>query len=1116
MVLYKRKPITLPDPEVLPANLNINVWHIDETGEWFATYAEYLGRLDFYSKHHFTCEITGTSCLTFFQALDSEEKQFRLVEEKFPLKLREPVARFLHFNEVKRLDALVEKVYARFKNDFFPGETVYLRKGNKELSAPPSNHTTPQPDEGVFKNKDFAEEPSQPQYQKPYVIKEKAQFNATSNPLTGEIVVPAYSKYMLIDRGQGSKSLIADQSQLYRDRSTFTKHLIKCFCKITLRRASSKMGAPWAVKEEYLLMYGLTMDWPADMLIYKEDEDKSKRSRTNEQQDEDLDAERELHDNNEVNEGEGENSASKRRRTDDTKEDSTAQEAVPWNAITSILEDLSLPYQGSPHIFEGLHQYNQQLERVSLNNSSPFKPFGSMTKLLQIFQFLNSFGPSLLLSHFNLDQLITTIKCSDPYELKGEVVYVEPTEVADTACRESSDWQRSSEVRDMIQERNSPKIRYSIVKSDPASEDSLNNINQNGTGLLVEIMCVLLRLFINESGEWSLHVAEDWLQSDSLETAEMHDYDESDESDEETESSEIDGPLEKCLNYRNVTWAERLAKRQFNNGYWLIILLGVFQDCSHIPVYKDIISDFNEKVIPESISAMQLPKQLWHNFCCKLSLDEKVNVIWVLVDLATNFSPDIKSAVDSSMDLCTHIRSERFRVGRDLKTETVQLHQLRVSIQALETMEDRDEEVLERNRNSLAEQETKVENLQADKLFLDKKLMENDIQRLKPLGVDRYGNKYYWLEMSGVPVNEFSVPAEDINPKNLKYHSGRLWIQGPSADAAKYLLRIPDEDYQKWLDLVKIKGKAQATKEVFQLCKDEDGSYIHLEDDVKTVLVDDLGQLNVLIDLTPMQRKIIDETPTCLLLSDSEWYSIDSPSDVAHLLDWFDTWGRREHDLIRQFKSVMDDMKTTYDIRKRVISHQHDREEQELLLQLKDYEITESEWEADEGISENKSQDNVQSKDQESAVKEEEELESIAEEIMKLDDCSQTRKILNKVKELEDRRDMLIEKTRLINSQLGPGSRVQARAERKRLKNVKEMKLAKQADILTDLLNHRHFRAMADVIEWKNDLAIAAYGTPLRKNASGSTKESIVDTVDQKLKQIIHQTSRATVTASAN
>lgn len=1143
MVLYKRKPITLSDPKPLPLDLNIDVWHIDETGEWFITYEEYLERLDFYGRHHFTCEITGTSCLTFFEALDSEESQFKYVEEKFPLKLREPVARFLHFNGIKRLDALVEKVYARFKSDFFPGETVYLRKNNKETSAPPSHQSTPQPGDMVFKNvqKENVVESSQPHYQRPYIIKEKAQFNATTDPDTGEIIMPAYSKYMIIEESHGHKSLIADQSQLYRDRSTFTKHLIKCFCKITLKRASTKMGAPWAVKDEYLPMYGLTMEWPLEMLKYKDDETvvrqeaaRNKRNRSAEEvedgqeDDETLRMDEQDAENKHLKDEEDEEEDSqpvpkKKKTAEETKEDSTMQENVSNATVTSIVEDLILPYQGSPHIFENLFHYNELLECVPVDGSSSFKPFRAMDKLLQVFQFLNTFGQKIYLSYFDLDQFITSLKCTDPTELKGEVVYVEfaiDKKDGDTKGEQLSDWQRNQEFRTMINKRNTDEVHYRIVKDEPATDDVIDNINHNGTGLLIETFTALLRLFITENGDWSSLVVEEWLKDDEDHEKEgggngINDDGEQrngHEKDSESETDEVDTNLEKCLNYRNVNWAERLTKRQFNNSHWLIILLGIFQDCMHIPIYTEMIHEFNKKVIPTNVSATQLPKQLWRNFCNKLSLVEKLNTIWILVDLISNFSPDIKTAVEESMELCGQIRSERFRVAKDLKAETSNLNSLMVHLQVLEQATTKNESEIQEKQTQLMEQQLKVDNLQKDKSFLDKKLMENDLQRLKSLGVDRYGNRYYWLDLSGVPIKDFHELAGDHDAEDLSYHSGRLWIQGPTAAAVRFFLKISDEELSTWLSLAEENDSTYATKEVFHIYKADDGSYRHVGEDSETELVNSSGILNSLIELTPIQKKIIDESPECILLSDQQWYSVDKLDDLNRLLDWLDTWGRREHDLLRQFKSIESNLQSAYAIREKLLcSCTLDDVEVKLLNYLKENEFSATELEFNDRIDIG----NISGTEQEGSDNEQE-LEAVATEIMKLDDCSKTRKILNKIKELEDRRDNLLEKRQTIQNSKRPGGRVQARAERRRLQNIRENKLEKQIEILTDLLNHRHFKTMEDVIKWKNQLAIKVWGSSLRKNASGNKKISVIDTVDAKLQEIMDQTSRVTTATTAN
>lgn len=199
------------------------------------------------------------------------------------------------------------------------------------------------------------------------------------------------------------------------------------------------------------------------------------------------------------------------------------------------MDDLALPYQHPANIFPNLTYYNEKLECISLGSTKLSRPFDSFGKLLQAYQFLNTFGSKICLSHFSLDQFITSLKCTDPYELKGEVVLVnirtqtsKEQEIennglpmknkAETTTEEDSenpsDWQRNSFIRDMIMKRNSDKVEYKIVHDDPASDDILDNINHNGSALLIEVFTALLRLFINEEGDWSCIVVENWIIDD--------------------------------------------------------------------------------------------------------------------------------------------------------------------------------------------------------------------------------------------------------------------------------------------------------------------------------------------------------------------------------------------------------------------------------------------------------------------------------------------------------------------------------------------------------------------------------------------------------------------------
>ena len=479
------------------------------------------------------------------------------------------------------------------------------------------------------------------------------------------------------ESSSNNKSFVADQDQIYRDRSTFTKHLIKCFFKITLQRASTKMGSPWCVKREYLQMYGLTMDWPADMLKYKEDEVplqilvppdtistkstsatddaaisnagsnmvenvKSKKDK-NKKRDDNLD-ETDIEMDNET-----QAPKPKRRRKNKVKEEESALDDQSGNttketntfkkeesptgtastthqptpvSITSIMDDLLLPYQGPPPSFlQNLTYYNKNLECLpvtlhEVNNgvNSKFKRFYDFQKVLQVYQFINNFNNKLYISYFNLDEFITSLKCTDPYELKGEIVKVslkshESDSKGDNAISTEDDWQRNPKMRDMIRSRESEDISYIIQKDDPASDDVLDDFNNNGSALIIECFVSLIRLFVDEDGESTCVIIDDWLT------------DENDENEEEEEENSL---LEKVLNYRNVNWVERLMKRQFNNGYWLIILLGILQDSSRIPKYGSFIKSFSSKIIPNDVSSTQLQKQLWRNFCRKLSLQDKL------------------------------------------------------------------------------------------------------------------------------------------------------------------------------------------------------------------------------------------------------------------------------------------------------------------------------------------------------------------------------------------------------------------------------------------------------------------------------------------------------------
>ncbi|UKZ96725.1 uncharacterized protein TrAFT101_011502 [Trichoderma asperellum] len=221
MVLYKRKPVQfLPPAEV--EDEDTEVWQIPQTGEIFVSYEEYLNRMDFYKQRRFNDEITGHSGLTFFEALTSERAGGQEVEAAFPEALKGPILRKVQFQTISRLDNLVDMVYDEFKADFYPGEDVFVTLDE-------------------FNNE-----------RRPCLVREKTTFGARILP-DGSSSLPT-SRYLVVLGGGSGKEQIVTDDNLSRERGAFTKSMLRSFIKRTVTREAWN-GAPWLVKNDYATQY---------------------------------------------------------------------------------------------------------------------------------------------------------------------------------------------------------------------------------------------------------------------------------------------------------------------------------------------------------------------------------------------------------------------------------------------------------------------------------------------------------------------------------------------------------------------------------------------------------------------------------------------------------------------------------------------------------------------------------------------------------------------------------------------------------------------------------------------------------------------------------------------
>jgi hypothetical protein len=195
-------------------------WEIKETGELFPTYDDYLNRVDFYRRKTFTCEISGRTGLDFFEALHSEVNGSKEIQDSFPESLRRPVLKEVHHRIEQRLEQLVNLVYERYKNEYFPGEQIHVSRITGEAL------------EGKIREK---------------II------------LGGG--VPQYTISLIPQPKFDFEDIQVEGGSIRRDRRNFNKQLLRSFLRDSLTKEAWH-GSPWCVKPLLAQKFSLPLQVP--------------------------------------------------------------------------------------------------------------------------------------------------------------------------------------------------------------------------------------------------------------------------------------------------------------------------------------------------------------------------------------------------------------------------------------------------------------------------------------------------------------------------------------------------------------------------------------------------------------------------------------------------------------------------------------------------------------------------------------------------------------------------------------------------------------------------------------------------------------------------------------
>ena len=261
-------------------------------------------------------------------------------------------------------------------------------------------------------------------------------------------------------------------------------------------------------------------------------------------------------------------------------------------------------------------------------------------------------------------------------------------------------------------------------------------------------------------------------------------------------------------------WRTRIQSRDFAAGGWEFALIGILDELGNSYRLTTIVVDILEQLLPENEKHTR--KTVKENYA-RMDTKYKVKAIQLLVQFVCQ-TPTVREFIEDSMSNMTELRKEKVEVQRERK---VKLEELAVQESELQPY-TRDEssnghddsdttemEVstkrsvkasLKRKREEAEElaatikrnkeyakrvklvdaKRLEIKRCEEKVLQYDHDLREKDCQRLRLLGKDRFFNRYWILEGNGLPQNEIRGEAP--------YHSGRLWVQGPSVEDAMFFL----------------------------------------------------------------------------------------------------------------------------------------------------------------------------------------------------------------------------------------------------------------------------------------------------------------------------------------
>ncbi|QPG74759.1 hypothetical protein FOA43_002092 [Brettanomyces nanus] len=1006
MVLFKRKQVEFVPPPSIPNEFDPDqpVWLIPETGEWFIEYEDYLRRMSYYKIKKFVCETSGNSNFTYFEALKVERNELRLMETKFPDPIKEPILRYVSFSTVPRIDVMVDDVYTRFKEDFFPGDQVIVKGPHEKFRG---------------------------------IVREKARFNPIQLP--DGTVRDGYCSYrVLLETNE--EITVNDSSRMSRERNTFTKWFVKSFLKMSLTRAN-RSGAPWVLKETIAQKYRIPLEYPAELRHFEaelaaenDDTNKSRHGRlyvddSSVVQEPPATSTLAFNLFDDVKEtpptgSEQENGRNLQEWKDKWYEvlqkatayfdDLTDEEIDPdlLHKVESMFEfagvtrmDTFVPgkvnfyitprtyssrvhyefdddfssvhlhkikvwhYEKCIRFFKSINITPRKIEQARLLAQMPGADIADVKRLIIANRNYpqSAIQQKLPVESQNFLNKLPTIHQQHQRHANKPTKPPSPIEDLDLAFTGYTPSQ-TSHWKYLEAEFGDPSILLGIwifmnmynkalIIDNFTFDDFCTALKwrdqEEPCQLLLEIFCSLMTALTDETGHLALTIPEELIEEDEEKEEKVKTKPEkSDTVEEEDHSDEITHNAYAIIQYRRISWKERLRKRQFKNGGWLIILLGIFSLVDYIPDYMDTINEIDCILAPGDYKPTHVTVE--NNFYESLSSELRVKALDILVSLLLN-SSIIRDYIDKVAEDSSNLRRERFELIRQLKTKLEEAHDVQKLVtEALEEIDtteiekklqqEKPEEVGKpeteqkpRRRGGrpslnyippeptelekavclshpeflklIKERSEKMKVIKKSKVKrkeIERQLNELNIQRMRYIGRDRYFNRYWWFERNGLPNLGSSVDEE-----------GEGEGEGEDNEEEANDEEGDDDDEDQYISETYLMGRLWV-----QGPTDSDRKYhLHFSDEEMKVFEEkargaggaggadgavtgDTGHLSAL------ERKVIEEGKD-VLVGSSNWRFLDTVEDLQKLIMWLNVSGIREKGLRKEIVDLQELIKNS-------------------------------------------------------------------------------------------------------------------------------------------------------------------------------------------------------------